>query len=417
MIFETARRLGVAMESGWRAARFDEDAFASIAQLAFRECLAGEEHRLKAREILADLSRTSDVPLQHLDSQFGQPPIMLFRSERFYIEAIFWFEGSTTIHQHAFSGAFYVADGASVHTTYAFELSERVNSSIQVGALSFLATERLAVGDVRPIVAGRKFIHSLFHLDHPSVTLVARTYSTPETLPQFNYWPPFLAEDRSSRPPGLLVRRLQAAATLRRFDHSAYLEMVGNLIRLADPLLSLLLVGEALSNGSADAAAPLMEDMRRSLGKDLAEQIWAASIARARIDSLTRLRRRLKTPGLRFFLALVMNVPSPAQIYQLIGEYTGASDPVDVAIDWIVQMSKLLRESREADKEDGPLPRTDRRLFSAVLNGRSSSNLLAELRDELGESEVATQEAEIVNSYRDLQRDEFLKPLILGAEV
>jgi hypothetical protein len=53
--------------------------------------------------------------------------------------------------------------------------------------MSLKVCELLNVGDVQEIQAGRQYIHSLFHLDQPSATIVIRTEKSPLYLPQFAY--------------------------------------------------------------------------------------------------------------------------------------------------------------------------------------------------------------------------------------
>jgi hypothetical protein len=63
----------------------------------------------------------------------------------------------------------------------------------------------MRTGDVRQILSGDRFIHSLFHLDRPSVTMVVRTKHDSGTDPQYSYFPPgiaydpFVADERLSR--------------------------------------------------------------------------------------------------------------------------------------------------------------------------------------------------------------------------
>jgi hypothetical protein len=50
----------------------------------------------------------------------------VYAGRRFYVEVVFWAEGTTAIHQHSFSGAFQVLVGSSIHTLYGFERGEAV---------------------------------------------------------------------------------------------------------------------------------------------------------------------------------------------------------------------------------------------------------------------------------------------------
>jgi len=76
------------------------------------------------------------VPQKNLDATFGQPPITLFHHDRFYIEALFWLSSTTSIHQHAFAGAFSVLAGSSVQARYRFEPRTGVERRLRFGHVS-----------------------------------------------------------------------------------------------------------------------------------------------------------------------------------------------------------------------------------------------------------------------------------------
>src|SRR5688572_7336077 len=162
-------RLGRIIERRWREKNYDEAAFPELA----RTILVEEQPQLTAREILTWVLATDVLP-QQFDPQstFGQPPLTMFRGARFLIDALFWMEGTTDIHQHGFAGAFQVLAGSSVHSQYRFVLEERISSSFLLGDVRFESFEILRPGDTRTIGAGQTLVHALFHLERPSVTIV-----------------------------------------------------------------------------------------------------------------------------------------------------------------------------------------------------------------------------------------------------
>ena len=94
-------------------------------------------------------------------------------------------DATASIHQHAFSGAFRVVTGSSLHSEYEFVEQARVSQLLLLGEVRTQRLEALTRGDVRRITSGRAgLVHSLFHLDQPSVTLVIRTYGEPWAQPQ-----------------------------------------------------------------------------------------------------------------------------------------------------------------------------------------------------------------------------------------
>src|SRR4030095_10603662 len=111
-------------------------------------------------------------------------------TDKFHIDIYYWLDGTTTIHQHGFSGAFQVFLGSSVHSQYSFEHERRITPHFSVGRVCLNSVELLKEGDIRTIIPGRRFIHSLFHLDRPSATITIRTYETPSALPQYDFLKP-----------------------------------------------------------------------------------------------------------------------------------------------------------------------------------------------------------------------------------
>src|SRR4029077_2159339 len=96
-------------------------------------------------------------------SGFGQPELVVYDDPRFYIQVLFWLEGTTDIHQHEFSGAFHVLEGSSIHAHFAFENPQPISAHFRVGDLRMKDFQFLETGRTVPIVSGRDYIHSLFH--------------------------------------------------------------------------------------------------------------------------------------------------------------------------------------------------------------------------------------------------------------
>src|SRR2546430_14156652 len=87
----------------------------------------------------------------------------------------------------------------------------------------------LEAGRTVPLVSGRQDIHSLFHLDSPSVTVVVRTQHDPGTGPQLNYLPPHIAFDPHFSDT-LMMRRKQLLDVLDRTEDTRFVELVMEMI-------------------------------------------------------------------------------------------------------------------------------------------------------------------------------------------
>src|SRR6266478_9159717 len=153
--------LGEKIERDWSRQNYDELAFPDICLGALRSAAVHEA--LTPDQIVA-WALSSPLPQQaDPKSKFGQPPITLFRSRRFYVDALFWVDGTTSIHDHGFSGAFQVLSGSSIETTFDFGENRDVGGQLRLGASNVRSTDLLPQGDVRPLTAGPALIHSLFH--------------------------------------------------------------------------------------------------------------------------------------------------------------------------------------------------------------------------------------------------------------
>jgi hypothetical protein len=134
-------------------------------------------------------SRQRPLPRQvNFASGFGQPPLVVFETPGFYIEVLFWFPSRTSIHGHAFTGAFRVLDGCSIQVEYRFEQTSAPEEAVRLGRVVPQSIEMIAQGRICPILEEDDFIHTVAHLGNPSLTLVARTHGNTRELHQFTYF-------------------------------------------------------------------------------------------------------------------------------------------------------------------------------------------------------------------------------------
>ncbi|MBP9225823.1 MAG: hypothetical protein KBF76_18260, partial [Verrucomicrobiales bacterium] len=225
--FET---LGRTVLERWRLQNFSLEAFPELARLALDESPPSQNVDLE--ELIHEFLRNDDQPFQS-QSGFGQPELVAFSHQRFYIQILFWLDGTTDIHQHEFSGAFHVLHGSSIHAEFLFDRGRSVTPHLWLGDLRMKQIELLETGRTVPITSGRENIHSLFHLDTPSVTVVVRTHNDPGTGPQFNYLPPHIAID-PLHTDTLTIRRKDLLSVLESLDDPGYATLVGEMVESLD---------------------------------------------------------------------------------------------------------------------------------------------------------------------------------------
>jgi len=210
-------RLGSEVDTMWSAAGRRPERLSGIASDVLTEVPLPDD--LEATAVLDSLVRDDGMPIQrHPSDPFGQPPTVMYFNEGLEVQVLTWLDGSTVIHDHEFDGAFRLAQGSSLHVEYSFLPSESfADGRLLIGELPMLSSEVLGVGDVRPIVSGSEFIHALFHLECPSLTIVVRNLSSEATAPQLEYRPPGIAFGDPRREARLNMR-LRGLQSLRRID-------------------------------------------------------------------------------------------------------------------------------------------------------------------------------------------------------
>src|SRR3954464_8271071 len=224
------KELGDTVLERWKREDFSLAKFPEIARAALDA--QSPAKRVKLPALMRDFLLNEAQPVQ-TDSPFGEPELVVYSHPRFYIQLLFWMDGTTAIHQHEFSGAFHVMHGSSIHAHYEFENAQPITPYLKVGNVKMKKMEILETGRTVPIISGPQNIHSLFHLDSPSLTVVVRTQHDPGTGPQFNYLPPHIAIDPHFSDK-LTMRRKQLLDVLEQTQDPGYAELVSEMIAELD---------------------------------------------------------------------------------------------------------------------------------------------------------------------------------------
>lgn len=336
-------QIGLCVEQQWRAHHFDERSFPEIATSVLT--IFDPAKHLSYTEVIEALLFDPRMPPQPQDLSFGQPPITVYSHPRFYIEVLCWMDATTTIHQHGFSGAFHVLAGSSVHTRYEFVLQERINQHLLLGDVCFLSCEILNAGDTRMIRAGKDFIHALFHLDRPSISVVLRTRGEAEAGPQYNYLPPHVALNPFARQNGD-AQREQILRMLLASDRSAFGMLVERLLTEADfstvyRVLQFVYLRSVTPpyDLSAEEVTDFFEVARQRFGARI-DQIGATIVRAAKFEDLGARRAEVTKPEHRFFLALLMNLPHRRHIESVLRQRY-AREPSLLILRWLQEMTHV----------------------------------------------------------------------------
>jgi hypothetical protein len=327
-------KLGRTVQQRWQQKNFSLEAFPELARIAMEEAPPSEN--VDIEEMVQEFLANDDQPFQG-QSGFGQPELLAFNDPRFYIQILFWMEGTTDIHQHEFSGAFHVMQGSSVHSEFDFVGAQSVTPHIRVGELRLKQIELLETGRTVPITSGRECIHSLFHLDTPSITVVVRTHHDPGTGPQYNYLPPHIAID-PIQADALTMRRKQLLDVLETIDYDGYVGLVSGMIENLDFERGFNTLHHTMDRLQALGEWESVLAKFQQRHGELAMGVPATLAESLRRDSITQMRYQIDNPEHRFFLALVMNVENGKNILSLINERYPDQSPIETTLGWVAEM-------------------------------------------------------------------------------
>lgn len=337
-------------------------------------------------------------PQRSLDQSFGQPPVTVYLDDRFFIELLFWHTGTTGIHQHAFTGAFRVLAGSSLHAIYDFVPSsvlgdvDDVDPRLELGALALRRAEVLDTGAVVAIHPGRELIHSAFHLDNPSVTLVVRSHA--DGTRELEYKPPHLALDPAARD-AHATKLVQLMDLMARRPGPQYRQRVAAALARCDTYTGALLVLRARRHADPETYAAVLDSFAARF-PSLAPRLAAVAEEELRRVAVTTARERIADVEHRFFLALVLNLPDRAAILGAIRQRYPARDPVDQLIGWVRACARRDRLGFELDDA-----------LIAVVRGAIEDVPAAQLARQIGATP-----SELERALQTLGRIPILVPLL-----
>ena len=343
---QTFAELGALVEARWRNENYNEEVFPGISAQAL-----SERAPVDPWEIIRWSHETPDLPEQmDLIGKFGNPPITVYVGPRFYIDVYYWLDGTTTIHQHAFSGAFQVLLGSSVHAGYRFQKDREINPHFLTGKLTLDKVSLLSQGEIREIHPGPEFIHSLFHLDRPSVTITLRTYKAPAAAVQYSYLKPSMAINPFFTDASL-TKKVQTVSLLLRMKHPDADNFIANVVDASDFQTAYAVLDQAFNflchreleemmgvARSRERFEALLDRARRKHG-ELADLLLPVFEEGWRQSEITQRRTEIKSQDHRFFLALLLNVPQRTDVLRLVKEKFPTQDPIDVVVGWVGELS------------------------------------------------------------------------------
>lgn len=315
MGFDRYQELGRRIDAAWDRVGRDVSMFSGIAEAALSDF---DPPGFCIDEVGRFLLETDIV--QQPQTKFSNLPVTLHVGEGFYLELLVWTRSTTSIHQHGFSGAFRVIAGSSLHTDYRFQMHRRLDDRASVGEVHPSGMRLLRSGDVVPIRSGPEGLtHALFHLDNPSVTLVARTIQDAGAGPQYELFKPGISLDAPwARADARLTMMRRWLAVCADLGNASADESIMERVLALDfaGLCSILLEhGRFLGvDRSGSSFLPRLEECHPGLSSYMVE---AFRFSRSQ-ESLAAVRRDVDDPELRYFVALLMNAPGLDELSEML---------------------------------------------------------------------------------------------------
>ncbi|MGE0528984.1 MAG: hypothetical protein AB7P49_18145, partial [Bdellovibrionales bacterium] len=121
-------------------------------------------------------------------STFSDLHFQAFHNGRFLVEILNWAGSHVNVHDHDFSGVQFQLKGSSLNVVYDFTPQEQVGA-LRFGTLKVRRAEFWRQGDRSVVRHGDLDPHGVFHLSHPTTSLLIRTVPTPRLGSQSNYFP------------------------------------------------------------------------------------------------------------------------------------------------------------------------------------------------------------------------------------
>lgn len=421
---EEFEKLGELVENRWKAQNYSEQAFPDIAAQALVEAeLPG---RVDPWDIIRWVHNATSLPEQQdVEGRFGNPPITLFRGPRFYIDIYFWLDGTTSIHQHSFCGAFQVMLGSSIHSRYSFQEDVVINEHFSVGKISLEEVQLLSFKDVRTIRPGRNFVHSLFHLDRPSATITIRTDYTPSAAVQYEYQKPHFALNPFFKN-SVVAKKLQTVNLLLGMKHTDADAMIGDLICTSDFHTAYFVLREiyhqlrssemdelfGLSTGKLRFNAILQRS--KTVHGELTDLILAVSEEHERQQNIIHRRSTITADEHRFFLALLLNVPDRQKVLALVKERYPHQDSVEKVLDWVEELGRTRVLGSKETNALG-LPEFDDSyvfVFECLLRGLTSQEIDERVMAEYPSDYAATFKVNMPEQITTLKECTLFKTLL-----
>jgi hypothetical protein len=321
--------IGDQVDAEWSAAGRAPEAFIDIAARAVLDATA--RAKLDPEEIVRWV-QTAPYPNQDGENGYGEPAITFARREDFRVELIFWMDGVAPIHHHASEGVFYLIDGERLHGTYDFDVKDAsTHPGVILGDLRIKGVELLTGGDLCRIQPGLGFIHSLFYIGRPCLTISVRCVrpGAPFHLHKNGRVLTDAADSRTT-----MNRRASAFGFFVRLHPEERVSMCKEVLEHADIILASTLLTVLRDDIGEDEYATLLGVARARFG-DWVERIVEAEAEERDKRTIEQALPGCRDRGARILLGLVWSGADGAMARALLERAFPGEDPLALVEGWM----------------------------------------------------------------------------------
>jgi hypothetical protein len=383
--------LGQKIESHWQKYDFDLEVFPQIAQEFLAQPIATPSIKELANFVVSD---SYPRPLDEKEA-FGEPPVTVYRGEKFVIDIYFWFTINTSIHSHGFRGAFKVLQGPAIHHIYSVDHSdEDRNAPVVIKNDIKLITKVIKAGDVVPIPPSLEFIHEVGHCHHPQITLCVRTVDEP-TLQHKLLLPNVLLVDQQTMHP-----KLQKTLSLIKAAHQMSDPAGENLYRQWLDQVNI----PTLLTHYLHADLPWQELREQKL----CEFDWGSTVIAAhKTQSDNRLNfQKLKTPSQRALALLLQRGVSPKSFVTELREHFGLTGSLGENL--VALLSEIDRERLFSQRPN----ETAKTILLELVSGKSKGQIADEFTQEFDGLSLDQALSDIARTEQSLSKIPFFHAAI-----
>jgi hypothetical protein len=335
-------QLGTRIARAWSTHGYET---AALPDIAGTELVRASLHQvIDYRSLLSWICATDTLPYQmNVDATFGEPPLTLFWHPDFYVEALFWASSTTSVHGHSFVGAFQVLAGTSLQSLFAFDACDPRKGPCRIGRLRQTHAALLRTGATQLIQPGERFIHSIFHLGYPSVTIVVRTHGR-HVERQYDYHRPGVAlaygyENTFDQLTNRLLQVARLQAILKSDDLPTTVAAIGKRRNLAACFRLLRVVQPILYRQQRlETAGEVIAALAATVGLNETTKLAESLTLEQSLQRLRSARELVVDDDLRLFLALLLTQQEGQFVMRLVTDYTDAAKPTDKIASWIREL-------------------------------------------------------------------------------